>query len=151
TPYIVLDRRADLQLDLGEAFRDSLTGQPRQLFVGVAEPAWGRGVRGVSALQQPRDSLRPAWFGFAQDLQRLLRGERVAQPPEVHLPDELLRRHLAEQSPHRFAHAFGRQIPSGIDDRADGHVHHTLFRAEPPQLRVVYQAAREAAEICADL
>jgi len=33
----------------------------------------------------------------------------------------------------------GSQIPRGIDDSADCMLHHTLFRAEPPQLRISRQ------------
>ncbi|KUL32190.1 hypothetical protein ADL12_23680 [Streptomyces regalis] len=96
-PYVVLQVRADLELDLGEAVGDGLAGEAGQLLVGVAEPAGGGGVGGVALVEQAADALCAAGFGAAQDLQGLLRGEGVAEPAEVDLGDQVLGRHLTEE------------------------------------------------------
>ena len=109
--YVVLQVRADLQLDLGEAVRDGLAGQAGQLLVGVAEPAGGGGVGGVAVLQQrAMRSARPG-SARAQDLQRLLGGEGVGELAEVDLGDQVLGRHLAEEPPHRLARRAWRPGP----------------------------------------
>ena len=55
---VVLERRADLDLDLGEALGDGLRAQRRQPLVGVAEPARRRSSRPGSRPGAARRSAR---------------------------------------------------------------------------------------------
>ena len=45
----------------------------------------------------------------------------------------------------------GREVPGGVDDRADRHVHDALLRAEPPELAVADHGGAEPAEVVDDL
>src|SRR5205814_3765849 len=149
-PQVVGEVRTDLELDLAEAGRDRLLAQPAQLLVVVPEPARRRGVRREPGRPQVRDPFRPAGLRPAQDRQRVVRGERVGQVPEVDQRHDLLRRHLREHQPQRLPRALGREVPHRVDHGRDGHVHDALLRTEPAQLRVVHQLLPEPAEVGED-
>src|SRR5262249_41006224 len=72
------------------------------------------------------------------------RGQRILQVAEVDQPDDLLGRHVGEQPPYRLACYLGGQVPGGVDDGSDGHVHDALLRAQPPQLAVAYHGGPAA-------
>ena len=79
-------------------------GEPGELLVVVAEPAGRGGVGGVAAPPAGRAcALGRARPGRAQQLQRLLGGERVGEVAEVDQGDEPLGRRLGEQPPQRLA------------------------------------------------
>ena len=140
---------ADLELDLREALGDRLGQSRTQLGVVVPEPAGRRRVRrdnparSRACLPLARGPARPA----AQDLQRLVAGEGVRQVAEVDEVDDLLRRHLGQQLPQRYAGALGVEVPHGVDDSTDRHVHDALLRPQPAQLRVVHQPAPGRAQV----
>ena len=138
---------ADLELDHLEAVVDGLPAQPGQLGVVVAQPARSGGVRGVSDLEQLGGALGPPALGGAQDRQRLVLGERVAQVAEVDQVDQLLGAELAEQLPDGLAGPAGRQIPDGVDDGAGRHVHRPLLRPQPAQLAVADQPTGEGPQV----
>lgn len=87
---VVLEVGADLELDLGEALVEGLLAQAAQLVVVVAEPAGRGGVGRVAVGPQVGDALRLALLALAQELQRLVAGEGVAEVAEVDHLDELL-------------------------------------------------------------
>ncbi len=148
--HVVLDVRPDLELDLGEPLRDRLVGQPDELLVGVPQPAGGRGVSGEPALQQFRAAGGPARFGAAQELQRLLAGQGVGEVAEVDEVDELLGGHAGQQVPQRQPGALGLEVPQGVDDGGDRHVHDALLRSQPAQLGVVDEGLRRGAHVGED-
>jgi hypothetical protein len=96
--------------------------------------------------------MRAALCGSAsrQDRQRLLGRECIREIAEIDLRDDLLGRHVGDESPHGLARMACGQVPRGVDDRADRHVHHALFGAEPAQLRIAVEFARERAEVAGD-
>jgi hypothetical protein len=143
----VLPVGADLQLDLGEAVRDGLAGQPHQLLVGVAEPAGGGGVGGVAVALQDLDPLLAADPAGLEDGQRLLPGERVLQVAEVDEFDDLLGRHVGEQPPHRLPGDLGGEVPGRVHHGPDRHVDDALLRPEPPKLTVHHQVGAERAQV----
>ncbi len=89
----------------------------------------------------------PPRLGAAQDLQCFFRRQCIAQVAEVHQGNDVLRAHSGQQLPQRKARPFGLQVPQGIHDGADRHVHDALFRAKPPQLGIVDQLFRALAHI----
>ena len=142
---------ADLQLDLAEPVADRLPGEPDELLVGVADPPGGAGVRGVAGTLELRDPLVPARPGGKENIQRLLPGQRVLEVAEVDEVDDLLGGHVGEQSPDRLARHLGGEVPGGVDDGPDRHVHDALFRAEPAELAVTDELGAEAAEVADDV
>ena len=86
-----------------------------------------------------------------EDLQRILAGQRVLEVSIVDQVGDLLRRHFGQQPPHRFPGHLRGEIPGGVDDRSDRHVHHALLRAEPAELAVGDQGRAESAEVIGDV
>jgi hypothetical protein len=79
-PAEVLGRvGTDLQLDHSEPVGDRLAAQPNQLLVVVVQPTWRRRVSGMADVEQLRDPIGSAGLSGAQDPQRLVLGEGVAQ------------------------------------------------------------------------
>lgn len=144
---VVVQVAADLELDLPEARGDGLLGQPGQLLVGVAEPAGLGGVGGVAAGAQQRGALGPAGLGAAQDLQRLVTGEGVAEVAEVDQVDQFLGGHTGQQFPDRAAARRAARSQAALTTALGRHVHHALLRAQPAQLGVVGEQPVEGAEI----
>ena len=87
---VVVEVGPDLELDLREAVGDGLAAEPRELLVGVAEPAGRRRVGGVPGLEEPRGALDAAGLGGAEDRERLVGREGVAEVAEVDERHELL-------------------------------------------------------------
>ena len=141
---------ADLHLHVSEARRDGLPNERLDLAVVVAEPAGRRRVRGVAG----RDDLglpgRAAASRVAQELERLLRCERVRDVAEVDAAHDLLRREIDEQLPQRLSLDLGPQIPDCVDDRGRGQVDRALLGADPPQLAVGDEATPEPAHVTDD-
>ena len=145
TSDVVGEVAADLELDLVEARVDRLAAQAGELGVVVAEPARRRRVGGIAGCEQLGFALGLAELGGAEQLERLVAGERVAQVAEVDEFDDLLGAHPREQLPERQAGPLRLEVPHRVDDRADRHVHDALLGAEPAQLRVVDELAGERA------
>ena len=78
-------------------------------------------------------------------------GQHVRDVLKIETIDELLGRHIGEQTPQRLARVSGEHIPDGVDDSAAGHVNDTLLRAQPLQLAVIAQPLVEAADIGSNL
>ena len=135
---------------MGEAVGDRLAHEQLHLVVVVAEPAGRRRVGGVAGrhdLGLARRALPPR---VAEQVERLLRRERVGDVAEVDARDDLLRGEVDEQLPQRLALDLGPQVPDRVDDRRGGEVHHALLRPEPAQLAVGDEAAPEAAHVADD-
>ncbi|GAA4938390.1 hypothetical protein GCM10023238_00090 [Streptomyces heliomycini] len=140
-PQVVVEVGADLELDLAETVGDRPHGEPGEFPVVVAEPAGRGGVGGVAALQQQGGAFLGALPAAAQEGEGLLGGEGVGEVAEVDLADQPRGVGLGEQAPQRFVRAFGGQVPEGVDDGPDRHVHHALLGSEPAQLAVAGQVA----------
>lgn len=102
-------------------------------------------------LDQLRDALLTLRLRIAQDGQRFVAGERVAEIAQVDGVDQLLGREFGNEAPQRLVRGARSQVPRSVDHRADGHVHDALFRAEPAQLRIVGEPTRERAQIGDDV
>ncbi len=140
---VVLHGTTDLELHLREAVRDGLPAEAVELLVGVPEPAGRRRVGGVAGGEEGFRTGSATRFRVPKDLERVIAGEDVAQVAEVDEFDELLRRHGGQQLPERQTRAFRLEVPEGVHDGADRHVHDALLRAEPAQLGVVDELTPE--------
>jgi hypothetical protein len=140
---VVLHSTADLELHLREAVRDGLPTEAVELLVGVPEPAGRRRVGGVAGGEEGFGTSRATRLRVPKDLERVVAGEHVAQVAEVDEFDELLRRHGGQQLPERQTCAFRFEVPEGVHDGTDRHVHDPLLRAEPTQLGVVDELTPE--------
>ena len=112
---VVLEASADLELEVREAIGERLLAQPPDLVVVVAQPARGGGVRGVPGRLELGDPLGLAGFGRPQDVQRLVRRQRVGQVAEVDEANELLGGHARHQAPQGHAAHLGEQVPDRIE------------------------------------
>ncbi len=141
---------ADLHLHVAEALGE---GEPRQLLhllVVVAEPAGRRRVGGVPARAQVVLALLAAGRRRAQQVDGLLRRERVGDVPEVDGRDELLRREVGQQAPQGHAPRLRPEIPDRVDDRRRREMHDALLRSQPAKLVVGDEAPPEAGEVARD-
>ena len=82
-----------------------------------------------------------------EHVERLVRPEHVGQVAEVDQIDDFPGREVGEQLPERLSLALRVEVPHRVEDRPDRHVHDALFRAEPAQLAVVHEAARQGAHV----
>ena len=144
---VVLEVGSDLQLDLPEAVRDGLAGEPLQLLVAVAQPARPGGVCGEAGLEQVLLACIRTLLPAAQDVERLIAGERIAEVAQVDQVDELFRREGCEVLPERQPRPLGAQVPERVDDGSDRHVDDALLGSEPAQLGVVQHLAPGGAHI----
>ena len=141
---------ADLHLHVSEARRDGLPNERLDLAVVVAEPA-GRGrVRRVARRGDLGLPCRAAASRVAQELERLLRCERVRDVAEVDATDDLLWCEVDKQLPQRLSLDLGPQIPHSVDDRCRGQMDRTLLGPDPSQLAIGDEAAPEAAHVADD-
>jgi len=146
-PYVVLEVGAHLELDLPESVGDRPDGEPAEPVVVVAEPARGGRAGRVAALQQAGPAAGGALSAAPEQVEGLLGGERVGDVTEVDLADQPFRFGVGEQLPQRLAGPPGGEVPDGVHDGADRHVHHPLLGAEPAQLTVGDQVPVERAGI----
>jgi len=82
------------------------------------------------------DTLGLAGLLLLQHLDSLLLGDGIGDVSEVNTRDELLRRHLSNDSPDRLVQCLGPQIPDGVDDSTESKVDDTLLGTNPSQLTV---------------
>src|SRR5882724_1315660 len=146
-PYVIVRIETHLELDRAKPTFNRAPGERYHLLIRVSQPTWGRTVGWVSLCQQTGGTLQLAAFIRTQDLERLGDTERILQVAEIDAIDEVLRCHIDNELPYRLTRPARSQIPRGIDDSADCHMHHAFFRAEPTKLRISRQTAREAPKI----
>ncbi len=139
TSDVVVEVGADLQFDLRESGVEGLAAQTGEFSVGVAEPAGAGRVGGVSVGQEVLFAYGPAGFGAAQEGEGLVAGEGVGEVAVVDEVGDPLGGHPGQQLPERQSGPLGPEVPQGVEDRADGHVHDALLGAQPAQLGVVGQ------------
>ena len=89
-----------------------LATQPAHLLVRVSHPPGGRRVGGVALAPQDRLTLAVRRLLPFEDLDRLVGRERVGDVLEVDAADDLPRRHVGQQLPHRLAGALGLRDPT---------------------------------------
>ena len=145
--HVGLDVGAHLQLQHGEAFGDGLLGESLDLVVVVAQPTCGRGVGRQAVGFECSDAIGPSAGERFEMFEGFGRGDRVVDVGEVDLLNDLGGCERRQHPPQRLAVDAGAQVPRGVDDRADGHVHDALLGTEPAQLAVPRQLAGERADI----
>src|SRR6202022_2155741 len=80
-----------------------------------------------------------------QNLERLVAAERVADVSKIDARDELLRRHVGHQFPHRLALNLRIEIPNRIDDCRRREMNRALLRTDPSELALVRKPIPETA------
>ena len=150
TAGIRLEILADLHLHVAEPAGDRLAHESRHLFVVVAQPA-GRGRVGrVSDLEELQLPFLAAGDPGAKEIDCLLRTEDVVDVPEIDRGHELLRTKVQEEAPERHPAALGPEVPDGVHDCTDGHVHGALLRPDPAKLPVRDERAPEGSQVAGD-
>ena len=150
-PPIVGELGAHLEFHLGEPVVNRLRAEPRELVVGVAEPAGCRGIGRVTVPLQRPGAFRPASLSPFQQVQRLVGSEGVSEVAEVDEADDLFRGQLSQQPPQRFPGPPRGQVPARVHDGADRHVRDAAFRPQPAQRAVRDQRPVQAAQVGQDL
>ncbi len=151
TVKIVCGVSAYFEFEVGPAFGEGFVAEAADLFVGVAEPAYGGGVGGVALLLELGEALGFAGAaGFGEDVEGFLWGDCVVDVAEVDGFEELGRLHIGEELPERFVFGTRVEIPDGVDESAGGKMDDSLFRAKPAELGVVGELAGEGAEVVGD-
>jgi hypothetical protein len=135
-PAIVFGPSANLDLEMRPAVGDRLTAQVSDRVVAVTHPPDRRRVRGIPARQKIALAIRLRWYEAFEDIDRLVRTERVGDVAEVDARHELLRRHVGQQLPERPALGLRVEIPHGVDDRGKRQVDDPLLRSKPSKLRI---------------
>ena len=150
-PPVVVRPSADLDLEMREAVLDRFAAQRADLVVGVPHPSDRRRVGRIARAQQLRLALALRARVPLQDVERLVARERVCDVAEIDARDDLPRRHVRQQLPHRLAFHFSVEIPDGVDDRRQREMDHAFLRTEPAQLRVACEPPPERREVRGDV
>lgn len=82
-----------------------------------------------------------ALLRFGKDLEGLLGGERISDISEVDQINNLLRRHVCNNSPDWLAERLCPQVPDGVYNGTESEMDDALLGANPAELRVVDKMA----------
>ena len=134
---------AHLQLEARPAVGQRLPAQLADAVVGVPHPADRGDVRRIAVAEHLRLAGGARRHVAAQDVERFVRRQRVAQVAEVDAGDDLFRRHVGDELPHRLALDLRPEVPGGVDDGRRRKVDRALLRPDPPQLAVAGHLAPE--------
>ena len=127
----------DLHLEPGPAVGERLAAQPADLVVVVAEPADRRRVGRVAVAPELGLAFgRASGRARSRSASASLGRQGVGDVAEVDEGDDLARRHLASELPHRLAGPLRDEVPDGVDDGRRREVDDALLRPDPAQLAV---------------
>jgi hypothetical protein len=142
-PVLVLRYIAPhLELEVSVSLTQRLLQQPLHLVLAVAQPAGASRVRGNRlGVEGFLQALLLALLRFGENIERLLRRQRVRDVSEINQVYDLRRCHVSDDAPDGFPECFGPQVPDRVHDGAQREVDDTLLWADPAQLRVVDEVA----------
>lgn len=149
--HIVVDRLADLHLEVREAIGERFAAARADDFIGIADPSATGGVGGEALALDAGDALGAGRVVGAQHLKAAGFVDGVADSVEVHRGDEFFGGHFREHLPQRLANNARLEVPHRVDDRRKRKRHHALLGTEPTELRILRERAPETATVVRDL
>ena len=131
------DAGSDLELEVFVTGVEGLLQQALHLVLAITQPtSTGCVGRHRSVGLGMLDTLSLAGLLLLQHLNGLLFGDGICDVSEINARNELLRRHVSNNSPDGLVEGLGPQVPDGVDNGTKSKVNDTLLRANPSQLTV---------------
>ena len=111
-------------------------GETHKLLIAVTKPPWTCRVRGVSLSAKSLFSLSPTLILLTEHVGHPVTVESSGDVAIVDKSGQLFGVHISEQFPEWFLSLFRFDVPEGVHNGTNRHVHDAFFWPEPPQLRV---------------